>query len=168
MFGNVRHAWLPHLWRSVPARRLSRPSRRSSSRLGGRGPAADGVPGGAQLLATTSLTGAASPLTHAALPGLARHHRTQRDQPSRDGNGTTSNAFTGEVDLIAGDVAPGGWAFCDGQRFSLPSVGETQETVTALQADPQARTCSKPKGGRLAMMMPLARPDRVRAEFRSQ
>jgi len=28
--------------------------------------------------------------------------------PSRDGNGTPSNAFTGEVDLIAGDVAPGG------------------------------------------------------------
>jgi len=28
--------------------------------------------------------------------------------PSRDGNGTPSNAFIGEVDLIAGDVAPGG------------------------------------------------------------
>ncbi|MGO8902248.1 MAG: phage tail protein [Isosphaeraceae bacterium] len=39
--------------------------------------------------------------------------------PSRDGNGTPSNAFTGEVDLIAGDVAPGGWAFCDGQVLKM-------------------------------------------------
>jgi microcystin-dependent protein len=38
--------------------------------------------------------------------------------PSRDGGGSTDSAFIGEVKWFAGDFAPRGWAFCDGQLLS--------------------------------------------------
>jgi microcystin-dependent protein len=93
--------------------------------------------------------------------------------PSRDGNGTPSNAFTGEVHLIAGDVAPGGWAFCDGQvlkmsqgpnrfvvvgsrfggngttTFALPDLRDLRDRA-AVGASQGTRLTNRALGGRLA------------------
>jgi microcystin-dependent protein len=39
--------------------------------------------------------------------------------PSRNGGGSTDSAFLGEVKWFAGNFAPRGWAFCDGQLLSI-------------------------------------------------
>jgi microcystin-dependent protein len=39
--------------------------------------------------------------------------------PSNSGGGPTDSAFLGEVKWFAGNFAPAGWAFCDGQLLQV-------------------------------------------------
>jgi microcystin-dependent protein len=39
--------------------------------------------------------------------------------PSRDGGSSSPDPVIGEVTLFAGNFAPSGWAFCDGQLLAI-------------------------------------------------
>ncbi len=76
------------------------------------------------LLTTTGLTGGGQPIDNTQ-PSLALHYIIDLYgvYPSRrDDNGGPRNmvgALTGEIDMIAGNVAPRDWAFCDGQILKI-------------------------------------------------
>jgi uncharacterized repeat protein (TIGR01451 family) len=69
----------------------------------------------------TGMTGGGQPFDNTQ-PSLPLHYiiAEQGIFPSRDnGPGAGSEQMLGEVRLFAGNFAPGGWAFCDGQVLSI-------------------------------------------------
>jgi microcystin-dependent protein len=54
-------------------------------------------------------------------PTLALHYiiAEQGIYPSRDGGGSAEEPLLGQINLFAGNFAPGGWAFCDGQLLAI-------------------------------------------------
>ena len=54
-------------------------------------------------------------------PSLALHYiiAEQGIFPPRDGGGSTDEPYVGQIQLFAGNFAPSGWAFCDGQLLPI-------------------------------------------------
>lgn len=75
------------------------------------------LPGGG----TTGVEGGGQPQTNLQ-PTLALHYiiAEQGIYPARDGGGgTDEEPLLGQIEPFAGNFAPGGWAFCDGQVLSI-------------------------------------------------
>lgn len=74
------------------------------------------LPGGG----TTGIEGGGQIRTNMQ-PTLGLHYiiAEQGIFPSRDGGGSDEEPLVGQIQLFAGDFAPAGWAFCNGQLLSI-------------------------------------------------
>lgn len=74
------------------------------------------LPGGG----TTGIEGGGQVQTNMQ-PTLALHYiiAEQGIFPPRDGGGSDEEPLLGQIQLFAGNFAPGGWAFCEGQTLSI-------------------------------------------------
>lgn len=72
------------------------------------------------LMASTGVTGGGQPFDNTQ-PSLALHYiiNVNGRYPSREGDGSETQPLIGEIDLIAGNVAPRGWEFCNGQTTKI-------------------------------------------------